>query len=100
MKIEKCRVMNSKMRLLWILFQNWDQHGGDSKMIMAMIYSKISCGTRSAVYCTSPEHRGGTMKVVLNAETPNRRMACSRRDDCVQELFTNRQMKALTCNVV
>ncbi|GLV44262.1 hypothetical protein CBL_12442 [Carabus blaptoides fortunei] len=35
----------------------------------------------------------GMIKVVLNAETPNRRMACSRRDDCVQEGFTNRQMK-------
>lgn len=31
--MEKCRVMDSKMRPLWIVFQNSDIHGGDIYII-------------------------------------------------------------------
>ncbi|GLV61295.1 hypothetical protein CBL_21117 [Carabus blaptoides fortunei] len=98
MRIKKCRVMNSKMRLLWILFQNWDQHGDeldDGSIAEELLpIPKVV----PIQLCTVPVQNTmvgrGTIKVVLNAETPNRRMTCSRRDDRVQEGFTNRQMKA------
>ncbi|GLV46287.1 hypothetical protein CBL_21503, partial [Carabus blaptoides fortunei] len=40
------RTASAECQILLQEYENWDQHGGDSKMKMAMIYSKISCNYR------------------------------------------------------
>lgn len=32
--MEKCRVMDSKMRPLWLVFENQDSYGGDISIIL------------------------------------------------------------------
>lgn len=88
-KIEKCKVMDSKMRPLWIVFENADMHGDDIYIIfkngddlrqdmltlqmlrvMDRIWKSKGFDFRMNPYsCISMERRLGMIEVVLNAET-------------------------------
>ncbi|XP_065339767.1 phosphatidylinositol 4,5-bisphosphate 3-kinase catalytic subunit beta isoform [Cloeon dipterum] len=86
---EKCRVMDSKMKPLWIVFQNADIHGDDIYIIykngddlrqdmltlqmlriMDQLWKREGLDFRMIPYnCISTESRVGLIEVVLNAET-------------------------------
>ncbi|XP_015119435.1 phosphatidylinositol 4,5-bisphosphate 3-kinase catalytic subunit delta isoform [Diachasma alloeum] len=88
-KIEKCRVMDSKMRPLWLVFENDDpfgediylimKHGDDLRQdmltlqmlrIMDKLWKREGLDFRMNPYrCISTENRVGMIQVVLNAET-------------------------------
>lgn len=88
-RVEKCKVMDSKMRPLWIVFQNADKHGDDIYIIfkngddlrqdmltlqmlrvMDRIWKSHGHDFRMNPYsCISMERRLGMIEVVLNAET-------------------------------
>ncbi|KAG8234414.1 hypothetical protein J437_LFUL015524 [Ladona fulva] len=88
-RTEKCRVMDSKMRPLWIVFENDDQFGDDIYVIfkngddlrqdmltlqmiriMDKLWKNEGLDLRMNPYgCISTEHRVGMIEVVLNAET-------------------------------
>lgn len=88
-KLEKCRVMDSKMRPLWLVFENSDpfgediylilKHGDDLRQdmltlqmlrIMDKLWKKEGLDLRMNPYgCISTENRVGMIEVVLNAET-------------------------------
>jgi len=88
-RIEKCRVMDSKMRPLWLVFENSDpfgedvylilKHGDDLRQdmltlqmlrIMDKLWKKEGLDLRMNPYgCISTENRIGMIEVVLNAET-------------------------------
>ncbi|KAH0946844.1 hypothetical protein HN011_008570 [Eciton burchellii] len=88
-KIEKCRLMDSKMRPLWLVFENNDpfgddiylilKHGDDLRQdmltlqmlrIMDKLWKKEGLDLRMNSYgCISTENRVGMIEVVLNAET-------------------------------
>ncbi|XP_066595868.1 phosphatidylinositol 4,5-bisphosphate 3-kinase catalytic subunit delta isoform [Prorops nasuta] len=88
-KMEKCRVMDSKMRPLWLVFENDDpfgddiylilKHGDDLRQdmltlqmlrIMDKLWKKEGLDLRMNPYgCISTENRFGMIEVVLNAET-------------------------------
>ncbi|XP_063236433.1 phosphatidylinositol 4,5-bisphosphate 3-kinase catalytic subunit delta isoform isoform X2 [Bacillus rossius redtenbacheri] len=86
---ERCRVMDSKMRPLWIILENADRHGEDIYLIfkngddlrqdmltlqmiriMDKLWKNEGLDLRMNPYgCVSTEHRVGLIEVVLNAET-------------------------------
>lgn len=88
-RIEKCKVMDSKMRPLWIVFENCDVYGEDVYLIfkngddlrqdmltlqllriMDKLWKKEGLDLRMNIYnCISTESRVGLIEVVLNAET-------------------------------
>ncbi|XP_044753388.1 phosphatidylinositol 4,5-bisphosphate 3-kinase catalytic subunit delta isoform isoform X2 [Coccinella septempunctata] len=88
-KIEKCRVMDSKMRPLWIVFGNADSYGDDIYLIfkngddlrqdmltlqllriMDKLWKQEGLDLRMNVYnCVSTDNRVGLIEVVLQAET-------------------------------
>ncbi|CAH1260498.1 unnamed protein product [Diabrotica balteata] len=88
-KIDKCRVMDSKMRPLWIVFENSDAYGEDVYIIfkngddlrqdmltlqmikiMDKLWKKENLDLRMNPYgCISLENRVGMIEVVLNADT-------------------------------
>ncbi|XP_055310433.1 phosphatidylinositol 4,5-bisphosphate 3-kinase catalytic subunit beta isoform [Sitodiplosis mosellana] len=88
-KIDKCKVMDSKMRPLWIVFENSDMHGDDICVIfkngddlrqdmltlqmlrvMDKIWKSHGYDFRMNPYtCVSTEHRLGMIEIVSNAET-------------------------------
>ena len=88
-KLEKCRVMDSKMRPLSLVFQNSDifgkevyiilKHGDDLRQdmltlqmirIMDKLWKKEGLDLRMNPYgCISTDNRIGLIEVVLNAET-------------------------------
>lgn len=88
-RIEKCRVMDSKMRPLFVVFENVDKdaediyiifkNGDDLRQdmltlqmirIMDRLWKKEKLDLRMSPYkCISMEHRIGMIEVVLNAET-------------------------------
>lgn len=86
---EKCKVMDSKMRPLWIVYQNSDMNGDDINMIfkngddlrqdmltlqmlriMDRIWKSHGYDFRMNPYsCISTDDKLGVIEVVLNAET-------------------------------
>ncbi|XP_050305092.1 phosphatidylinositol 4,5-bisphosphate 3-kinase catalytic subunit delta isoform [Anthonomus grandis grandis] len=88
-KIEKCRVMDSKMKPLWVVYENSDTYGDDIYIIfkngddlrqdmltlqmikiMDRLWKKEGLDLRMNPYnCISLEQRVGMIQVVLNAET-------------------------------
>jgi len=88
-RIEKCRVMDSKMKPLWIVYENSDRYGEDIYIIfkhgddlrqdmltlqmlkiMDRLWKREGLDLRMNPYnCISLEHRVGMIQVVLNAET-------------------------------
>ncbi|KAI4460968.1 phosphatidylinositol kinase [Holotrichia oblita] len=88
-RVQKCRVMDSKMKPLWIVFENADEfaqdvciifkNGDDLRQdmltlqmlrIMDKIWKKEGLDLRMNPYnCISLEYRIGMIEVVLNAET-------------------------------
>ncbi|XP_053691450.1 phosphatidylinositol 4,5-bisphosphate 3-kinase catalytic subunit beta isoform [Sabethes cyaneus] len=88
-RTEKCKVMDSKMRPLWIVYQNYDINGDDINMIfkngddlrqdmltlqmlriMDRIWKSHGYDFRMNPYsCISTDRRLGIIEVVLNAET-------------------------------
>ncbi|KAL1462919.1 hypothetical protein WDU94_014720 [Cyamophila willieti] len=88
-KVDKCRVMDSKMRPLWIVFENDDAYGDDIYIIfkygddlrqdmltlqmirvMDRLWKKAGLDLRMNPYgCISTDNRVGLIEVVLNAET-------------------------------
>ncbi|XP_030764148.1 phosphatidylinositol 4,5-bisphosphate 3-kinase catalytic subunit delta isoform-like isoform X2 [Sitophilus oryzae] len=88
-KIEKCRVMDSKMKPLWIVYENYDRYGEDVYLIfkngddlrqdmltlqmlkiMDKLWKREGLDLRMNPYnCISLEPRVGMIQVVLNAET-------------------------------
>lgn len=88
-RLERCRVMDSKMRPLWIVFENSDIYGDDVYMmfkngddlrqdmltlqmlrIMDRLWKREGLDLRMNPYnCISTEYRVGMIEVVLNAET-------------------------------
>ncbi|KNC26382.1 hypothetical protein FF38_05279 [Lucilia cuprina] len=88
-KPEKCKVMDSKMRPLWIVFENADQNCNDIYIIfkngddlrqdmltlqmlrvMDQLWKNEGMDFRMNIYnCISMERRLGMIEVVLNAET-------------------------------
>ncbi|XP_077283888.1 phosphatidylinositol 3-kinase 92E [Arctopsyche grandis] len=88
-KVEKCRVMDSKMRPLWLVFENQDSYGSDISIIlkngddlrqdmltlqmikiMDRLWKNEGYDFRMNPYgCISMDHRVGMIEVVLNAET-------------------------------
>ncbi|KAK4875877.1 hypothetical protein RN001_012299 [Aquatica leii] len=89
LKIDKCRVMDSKMRPLWIVFENSDVLGEDIYIIfkngddlrqdmltlqmlriMDKLWKQEGLDLRLNPYnCISMEYKVGMIEVVLNAET-------------------------------
>nr|XP_018902794.1 PREDICTED: LOW QUALITY PROTEIN: phosphatidylinositol 4,5-bisphosphate 3-kinase catalytic subunit delta isoform [Bemisia tabaci] len=89
LKIEKCKVMDSKMRPLWLVFDNSDVHGDDIHIIfksgddlrqdmltlqmfriMDKMWKEEGLDLRMTPYhCISLDQRLGLIQVVLNAET-------------------------------
>ncbi|KAF5291172.1 hypothetical protein FQA39_LY14414 [Lamprigera yunnana] len=89
LKIEKCRVMDSKMRPLWIVFENSDLLGDDIYIIfkngddlrqdmltlqmlriMDKLWKQEGLDLRLNPYnCISMEYKVGMIEVVLDAET-------------------------------
>ncbi|KAK0174893.1 hypothetical protein PV327_010608 [Microctonus hyperodae] len=88
-KVEKCRIMDSKMRPLWLVLENDDpfgddiylimKHGDDLRQdmltlqmlkIMDKLWKKEGLDLRMNPYqCISTDNRVGMIEVVLNAET-------------------------------
>ncbi|XP_018318828.1 phosphatidylinositol 4,5-bisphosphate 3-kinase catalytic subunit delta isoform [Agrilus planipennis] len=88
-RIEKCKVMDSKMKPLWVVFENSDTFGDDIYFIfkngddlrqdmltlqmiriMDKLWKQEGLDLRMNPYnCISLEHRVGMIEVVLNAET-------------------------------
>ncbi|XP_055374052.1 phosphatidylinositol 4,5-bisphosphate 3-kinase catalytic subunit beta isoform [Condylostylus longicornis] len=88
-KPEKCKIMDSKMRPLWIVFENADTNGDDIHIIfkngddlrqdmltlqmlrvMDQLWKNEGYDFRMNIYgCISMERRMGMIEVVLNAET-------------------------------
>ncbi|XP_071445759.1 phosphatidylinositol 4,5-bisphosphate 3-kinase catalytic subunit delta isoform [Hetaerina americana] len=88
-KPEKCKVMDSKKRPLWIVFENDDQHADDIYVIfkngddlrqdmltlqmiriMDKLWKNEGLDLRMNPYgCISTDHRLGMIEVVLHAET-------------------------------
>lgn len=88
-RIEKCRVMDSKMRPLWLVFENSDPFGEDIYLIlkdgddlrqdmltlqmlriMDKLWKKEGLDLRMNPYgCISTADKVGMIEVVLNAET-------------------------------
>lgn len=88
-RTEKCKVMDSKMRPLWVVFENVDSHGEDVDVIfkngddlrqdmltiqmlriMDRIWKREGYDFRMEPYsCISMDKRVGMIEVVLNAET-------------------------------
>lgn len=88
-KVDKCRVMDSKMRPLCLVFQNVDQYGDDVYLIlkhgddlrqdmltlqmlriMDKLWKNEGLDLRMNPYgCISTDNRVGLIEVVLNAET-------------------------------
>ncbi|CAG9819182.1 unnamed protein product [Phaedon cochleariae] len=88
-RLEKCRVMDSKMRPLWIVFENSDVYGDEVYIIfkngddlrqdmltlqmiklMDRLWKREGLDLRMNPYgCISLEHRVGMIEVVLNADT-------------------------------
>ncbi|CAH0555330.1 unnamed protein product [Brassicogethes aeneus] len=88
-RVEKCKFMDSKMRPLWIVFENCDKYGEDVYVIfkngddlrqdmltlqmlriMDRLWKQEGLDLRMNAYnCISMEHRVGMIQVVLNAET-------------------------------
>ncbi|XP_066998274.1 phosphatidylinositol 4,5-bisphosphate 3-kinase catalytic subunit delta isoform [Anabrus simplex] len=88
-RADKCRVMDSKMRPLWLVFENDDPYGDDIYIIfkngddlrqdmltlqmlriMDKLWKNEGLDLRMNPYgCISTEHRVGLIEVVLNAET-------------------------------
>ncbi|XP_023030262.1 phosphatidylinositol 3-kinase 92E [Leptinotarsa decemlineata] len=88
-RLEKCRVMDSKMKPLWIVFENSDTYGEDVYIIfkngddlrqdmltlqmiriMDRLWKREGLDLRMNPYgCISLEHRVGMIEVVLNADT-------------------------------
>lgn len=88
-KVDRCKVMDSKMRPLWIVFENADMHGDDICVIykngddlrqdmltlqmlrvMDKIWKSHGYDFRMNPYsCVSTENRLGMIEIVLNAET-------------------------------
>lgn len=88
-KPDKCKIMDSKMRPLWVVFDNYDMHGEDIYVIfkngddlrqdmltlqmlrvMDRIWKSHGLDFRMNPYnCISTESRLGMIEVVLNAET-------------------------------
>ncbi|CAG9760506.1 unnamed protein product [Ceutorhynchus assimilis] len=88
-KVDKCRVMDSKMRPLWIVYENFDTYGEDIYIIfkngddlrqdmltlqmlkvMDRLWKREGLDLRMNPYnCISLENRVGMIQVVLNAET-------------------------------
>lgn len=88
-RAESCKVMDSKMRPLWIVFENVDSHGADVDVIfkngddlrqdmltiqmlriMDRIWKREGYDFRMEPYsCISMDKRVGMIEVVLNAET-------------------------------
>lgn len=88
-RMEKCRVMDSKMRPLWVVFENDDVYGDDIYIIfkngddlrqdmltlqmiriMDRLWKNEGLDLRMNPYgCISTDNRVGLIEVVLNAET-------------------------------
>nr|UIB01655.1 phosphatidylinositol-4,5-bisphosphate 3-kinase catalytic subunit alpha/beta/delta [Propylea japonica] len=88
-RFDKCRVMDSKMRPLWIVFGNADSYGDDIYLIfkngddlrqdmltlqllriMDKLWKQEGLDLRMNVYnCVSTDNRVGLIEVVLQAET-------------------------------
>uniref|UniRef100_A0A1B6CVF3 phosphatidylinositol 3-kinase n=1 Tax=Clastoptera arizonana TaxID=38151 RepID=A0A1B6CVF3_9HEMI len=88
-RMDKCRVMDSKMRPLWIVFENDDAYGDDIYIIfkngddlrqdmltlqmiriMDRLWKNEGLDLRMNPYgCISTDNRVGLIEVVLNAET-------------------------------
>ncbi|XP_060527773.1 phosphatidylinositol 4,5-bisphosphate 3-kinase catalytic subunit delta isoform [Cylas formicarius] len=88
-KVEKCRVMDSKMKPLWVVFENSDPYGDDIYLIfkngddlrqdmltlqmlkvMDRLWKSEGLDLRMNPYnCISLEHKVGMIEIVLNAET-------------------------------
>ncbi|XP_026288763.1 phosphatidylinositol 4,5-bisphosphate 3-kinase catalytic subunit delta isoform [Frankliniella occidentalis] len=88
-RVEKCKVMDSKMRPLWIVFENVDPYGEDVYVIfkngddlrqdmltlqmiriMDKLWKNEGLDLRMNAYgCISTDNRVGLIEVVLNAET-------------------------------
>uniref|UniRef100_A0A182QT80 phosphatidylinositol 3-kinase n=1 Tax=Anopheles farauti TaxID=69004 RepID=A0A182QT80_9DIPT len=88
-RTERCKVMDSKMRPLWIVYENGDPNGDDIHMIfkngddlrqdmltlqmlriMDRIWKSHGYDFRMNPYsCISTDHKLGLIEVVLNAET-------------------------------
>ncbi|XP_058063113.1 phosphatidylinositol 4,5-bisphosphate 3-kinase catalytic subunit delta isoform [Anopheles bellator] len=88
-RIDRCKVMDSKMRPLWIVYENSDRSGDDINMIfkngddlrqdmltlqmlriMDRIWKSDGMDLRMNPYsCISTDRRLGLIEVVLNAET-------------------------------
>ncbi|XP_063708405.1 phosphatidylinositol 4,5-bisphosphate 3-kinase catalytic subunit beta isoform [Culicoides brevitarsis] len=89
LKIDKCKVMDSKMRPLWFVYENADMHGDDIYIIfkngddlrqdmftiqmlriMDRVWKSSGYDFRMIPYsCISMDRRQGMIEVVLNAET-------------------------------
>lgn len=88
-RVDKCKVMDSKMRPLWVVFENDDPYGDDIYVIfkngddlrqdmltlqmiriMDKLWKNEGLDLRMNPYgCISTDHRVGLIEVVLNAET-------------------------------
>lgn len=88
-RVDKCKIMDSKMRPLWIVFENSDLHGDDICVIfkngddlrqdmltlqmlrvMDNIWKSHGYDFRMNPYsCVSTDNRLGMIEIVLNAET-------------------------------
>ncbi|CAG5109135.1 5-bisphosphate 3-kinase catalytic subunit beta isoform (Mus musculus) [Cotesia congregata] len=88
-RAEKCRIMDSKMKPLWLVFENSDtfgediyvimKHGDDLRQdmltlqmfkIMDKLWKEEGLDFRMNLYnCISTDHKTGMIEVVLNAET-------------------------------
>ncbi|ERL86797.1 hypothetical protein D910_04202 [Dendroctonus ponderosae] len=88
-KVQDCSVMDSKMRPLWIVYENSDRYGEDVYIIfkngddlrqdmltlqmlkiMDRLWKREGLDLKMNPYnCISLEHRVGMIEVVLNAET-------------------------------
>lgn len=88
-RAEKCRIMDSKMKPLWLVFENADtfgediyvimKHGDDLRQdmltlqmfkIMDKLWKEEGLDFRMNLYnCISTDHKTGMIEVVLNAET-------------------------------
>lgn len=89
LKVEKCRMMDSKMRPLWLVYENADMHGEDIYVIfkngddlrqdmftlqmlrlMDNIWKRHGLDFRLNIYsCINMDKRQGMIEVITNAET-------------------------------
>lgn len=88
-RVDRCRVMDSKMRPLWLVWRNADRHADDAHLIlkngddlrqdmltlqmiriMDRLWKDEGLDLRMSPYgCISTEHRFGMIEVVVDAET-------------------------------